>query len=200
MQFIGRLLALAGFLVVSTSASSKDHYFGSGSEWGKLKTKINPGRAAVYVDGTFVGHADQFDAPWQEIYLNPGEHEVRFSIVYYKDYSTRVTIQAKQTAVVEKALEPSGEQVPRGSLGVVKLRTSPYWHAAVLVNGRFIAHTDEVNGPGQRIVMEPGTYEFQVVQAGYKTFETTVTVEAGKTTFVEANLEPDGSGKTVNTR
>ena len=193
-HILSSILLVTLVLLAPPLIQGKDHYFGTGGEWGKLKTKVKPANAAVYVDGQYVGHADQFNGPWQELFLNPGEHEITFTVVYFQDYSTRVSIQANQTAVIERQLEPSGEQLPEPPLGIVKFRCDPMCKGAVLVNGRFIGHADEMNGPMQRMVIEPGTYKIELLQAGYQPVETTVTVEANQTSVVEAKIVSDGSG------
>jgi hypothetical protein len=191
---VSNSILLAGLLLLSAAAWSKDHYFGAaGGEWGKLKTRATPDRAAVFVDGQFVGHADQFNGPGQELFLHPGEHEIRFSLTYYNDFSTRVNIQPNQTTVIRQNLDASTEQRPRPPFGTIKFRCTTLCKAAVLVNGRFLAHADEMNGPRQRMELERGTYKIELLQAGYQPFETTVTVEPNQTTWIEVNLVPDGS-------
>ena len=42
------------------------------------------------------------------------------------------------------------------------------------MNGRFIGHADEMNGPMKRMVLEPGTYKIELLQAGYQPVEDAV--------------------------
>ena len=115
---------------------------------GKLKTKIQPPEAAVWVDGKYMGHADEFNGPGQTLALPAGEHEVKISLVYYQDHKTTVTSESNKTAVIKQQLRPSDEKRPNPPFAKAKLRCKPTAHAAVIVNGRFIGHCDEMNGPG----------------------------------------------------
>ena len=67
---------------------------------GKLKTKIKPSEAAVWIDGKFVGHADRFNGPGQTLSLPAGDHDIRISLVYYQDYETKVTIEPIDSRII----------------------------------------------------------------------------------------------------
>jgi hypothetical protein len=146
------------------------------AQTGRLKTKIKPLEASVWVDGAFRGHADQFNGPGQSLTLPAGEHEVKISLVYFNDYTTKVTISPGQTAVIKQDLGPSGEIRPSPPYAEAKLRCKPLVTAAVIVNGRFIGHCDEMNGPAQALLLWEGTHEIEVTNDGYQPYKTTVTV------------------------
>jgi hypothetical protein len=146
------------------------------AQTGRLKTQVKPPEASVWVDGTFRGHVDQFNGPGQSLHLPAGEHEVKISLVYFNDYTTKVTISAGQTAVIKQELGPSGEIRPSPPYAEAKLRCKPLVTAAVIVNGRFIGHCDEMNGPAQALLLWEGTHEIEVTNDGYQPYKTTVTV------------------------
>jgi hypothetical protein len=160
---------------------------------GKLKTKIKPADAAVWVDGDFVGHADRFNGPGQALELSAGEHDIRVSLVYYEDYKTRVTVEPGKTTVVKSKLGPSDEKHPSPPFAKAKIRCKPEVNAAVLVNGRFVGHADEMNGPMQALLLWPGDHQIEIRHAGYKPFKTALHVDnlmTGKSIEVKAQLEP----------
>ena len=148
---------------------------------GKLKTKITPAEAAVWVDGKFVGHADRFNGPGQTLALPAGDHQIRISLVYFKDYESKVTIEANKTTVIKQQLGPSDEKRPGPPYADAKLRCKPSVDAAVIVNGRFIGHCDQMNGPAQALLLWVGHHEIEVRLTGYKTFKTSVDVTAAMT-------------------
>jgi hypothetical protein len=161
---------------------------------GKLKTKIQPPEAAVWVDGKYMGHADEFNGPGQTLALPAGEHEVKISLVYYQDHKTKVTIESNQTTVIKQQLRPSDEKRPNPPFAKAKLRCKPTAHAAVIVNGRFIGHCDEMNGPGQLLLLWPGTHTVEVQLNGYRTFKTSVEVDQSmmnKRIEIPAQLRPE---------
>jgi hypothetical protein len=45
--------------------------------FGRIRTVGFEKFAAVYINGGFVGHADEFNAPGQGLLLNPGDYEVK---------------------------------------------------------------------------------------------------------------------------
>jgi hypothetical protein len=45
--------------------------------FGVLRTISSDKFAAVYVNGRFMGHADEYNNPWQGLKLNPGEYLVK---------------------------------------------------------------------------------------------------------------------------
>ncbi len=160
---------------------------------GKLKTKIKPSEAAVWVDGKFVGHADRFNGPGQTLSLPAGDHDIRISLVYYQDYETKVTIEPNSTTVIKQQLGPSDEKRPGPPYAEGKLRCKPDVDAAVIVNGRFIGHCDQMNGPAQALLLWVGRHEIEVRLSGYKAFKTSVDVTdsmTGKDLDIPAQLQP----------
>ena len=160
---------------------------------GKLKTKIKPSEAAVWIDGKFVGHADRFNGPGQTLSLPAGDHDIRISLVYYQDYETKVTIEPNSTTVIKQQLGPSDEKRPGPPYAEGKLRCKPDVDAAVIVNGRFIGHCDQMNGPAQALLLWVGRHEIEVRLSGYKAFKTSVDVTesmTGKELEIPAQLQP----------
>ena len=176
-----------------SSLTAKKIYVGAGepgSDWGILKTEVGPQSASVLVDGEFVGHADEFNQAGQGIYVKPGEHEVTLSLVYYKDYTVEVSVAAGETKVIEHNLAASDEQRPKRPLGKVKFPCGDTCRASLKVNGRYIGHVDEMNGPFQRMVVEPGRYEIVIELEGYQTKREMLEIEPGTKHIVDARLSP----------
>jgi PEGA domain len=64
---------------------------------GYLKTKVNPGRAGVFIDGKYVGPAGNFGVG-RKYTVAVGDHEVRLSEPRCEDVVAKVTIQPGRTA------------------------------------------------------------------------------------------------------
>ncbi len=148
---------------------------------GYLKTKINPGRAGVFIDGKYVGPAENFRVG-RKYALGAGEHEIRLSEPRYEEIVTKVTIQAGKTtklAETMKALPPA--KPPFGRLRTI----SPDKFAAVYVNGRFMGHAGEFNNSMQGLQLNPGDYTVKVVPvSGGEGHEEHVKIEADKVAIV----------------
>lgn len=70
--------------------------------FGKLRTENPDHFAAVYVNGAFVGHVDEFSNPFQTLELNPGKYEVKIVPVNGQNPVTQtVTIEKDKTTLVK---------------------------------------------------------------------------------------------------
>ena len=148
---------------------------------GYLKTKINPGRAGVFIDGKYVGPAGNFGVG-RKYTVAAGEHEVRLSEPRYEDVVAKVTIRpGKTTKLAETMKAVPLAKPPFGSLRTI----SPDKFAAVYVNGKFMGHVDEFSNSGQGLLLNPGEYQAKIVPvSGGAAIERKITIEANKTTIV----------------
>jgi hypothetical protein len=148
---------------------------------GFLKTKVNPGRAGVFIDGKYVGPAGNFGVG-RKYTVAAGAHEVRLSEPRYEDVVAKVTIQpGKTTKLAETMKAVPLAKPPFGSLRTI----SPDKFAAVYVNGKFMGHAGEFNNSTQGLKLNPGAYTVKVVPiSGGDGREEQVKIEAEKVTIV----------------
>lgn len=146
-----------------------------------LKTKVNPGRAGVFVDGKYVGPAANFKVA-RKYAVSPGQHEVKLVDPRYEEATTTVTVAAGKTTVVAQTLKP----LPPAKPPFGRIRTEcPDKYAAVYVNDRFYGHAGEFNNPVQGILLPPGEYTVRIEPlSGGNAVKKTVKVEADKTVVV----------------
>ena len=64
---------------------------------GKLKLKVKPRQADVFVDGYFSGSVDDYDGNFQELHLEPGPHRIEIRLEGYDTLSFEVRILPNQT-------------------------------------------------------------------------------------------------------
>jgi outer membrane protein OmpA-like peptidoglycan-associated protein len=159
---------------------------------GKLKIKVTPKQADVFVDGKAnpQGH--------DTISLPAGKHTVVVVNYGYKMQTEDVDIDAGKTKDLNVTLEAYGGPVA-GPYGDVEFHGSP--RAAVLSNGTtpayFVGHVDEFDWDWiwhQNLLLPAGTHHITVTQQGKDIWTGDVTVEAGKKVIV--NLS-NGTQKTV---
>jgi PEGA domain len=67
----------------------------------ELKLSVDPDRAAVFVDGRFVGHAGEFG---RGMLLTPGKHQIRIDLPGYRPFAATVNLLPQQTAVLKTTL------------------------------------------------------------------------------------------------
>jgi hypothetical protein len=71
-----------------------------------VETYVNPGRAAVFVDGMYAGHADEFDGGGNELLLQPGQHKIDIALPGYKPFTTEVSLLPNQLFKFQVKLVP----------------------------------------------------------------------------------------------
>jgi len=69
-----------------------------------LKLKIKPARAAVFLDGKFVGHAGDFGGAFKSMKISPGKHRVRVELPAYRTFETEVNLLADQESEIKTEL------------------------------------------------------------------------------------------------
>ena len=77
----------------------------AGAACGGLSFDITPASAQVWVDGLFVGDADEFDSPSSPLLLAPGDHYIEVRLAGYRTASVDVTIVAGEVTPYRGTLE-----------------------------------------------------------------------------------------------
>ncbi len=155
---------------------------------GKLKTKVNPGRAGVFVDGKYIGPAANFGV--SRTYAVPaGDHEVLLTEPRYKDIKEKVTIQAGKTTVLSKTMEAL--PAPKGPFGRLRVVQGPNdKFGAVYLNEKYMGHIDEFSNSSQGLLINPGEYQLRIASAtGGKDYVETITVKENQVTTVKAGAK-----------
>jgi hypothetical protein len=83
---------------------------------GELKISATPSRAAVFVDGQYAGHVDEFDGVGKAMLLTPGQHRLRIALPGYLPFDTTVDLRPQQklkikTDLVKGSITEAGSQV-----------------------------------------------------------------------------------------
>jgi PEGA domain len=71
-----------------------------------LKLKIKPERAAVFLDGKFVGHAGDFGGSFKSMKIAPGKHRIRVELPGYRAYDTSIDLLPNQESEIKTELPP----------------------------------------------------------------------------------------------
>lgn len=69
-----------------------------------IKISANPSRAAVFVDGLFVGHVGEFNHWGRAMLVEPGFHQIRIALPGYETFETEITSQPEQKVVIKTDL------------------------------------------------------------------------------------------------
>lgn len=65
-------------------------------QYGRVDTDVSPEATEVYLDGTYIGSADDFDGYPDFLYLEPGTYELEFRHPSYETLKKKVQIRAGQ--------------------------------------------------------------------------------------------------------
>lgn len=160
---------------------------------GKLKIKVTPKQAYVFVDGKAIREGKQ------TISLPSGKHTVAIVNYGYKIQTKDVDIESGKTTDLNVTLDQYGGTVP-GPYGDVQFKGHP--RAAVLSNGTspayFVGHVDEFDWDWiwhQNLLLPPGTHHITVTQQGKDVWTGDVNVQPGKKVIVDLDKNTQ---KTVN--
>jgi PEGA domain len=73
-----------------------------------VKIVVNPTRAAVFVDGLFVGHVGEFDGAGRGMLVAPGTHTIKIALPGYQTFETQISPLANQKVEVKTDLVKAG--------------------------------------------------------------------------------------------
>lgn len=151
---------------------------------GKLKIKVTPKQAYVFVDGQAIREGSQ------SINLTPGSHTVVVVNYGFKMSSQSVNIDAGKSTPLDVKLDAQGGPV-NGPFGDIELKGDP--RAAVMSTGDtpayFVGHVDEFNFDWlfwhQNLLLPAGQHHLTVTHKGKTVWSGDVTVVAGKKVLVD---------------
>jgi hypothetical protein len=69
-----------------------------------LKVTVHPGRAAVFLDGKYVGHAGELGGATHSLLISPGKHQIKVELPGYRTFETEVSLLAGQKSEVKTEL------------------------------------------------------------------------------------------------
>lgn len=72
-----------------------------------VKIAVNPSRAAVFVDGLFVGHVGEFEGAGRGMLVAPGTHQIRIALPGYQTFDTDINVIAGQKLEIKTELAKS---------------------------------------------------------------------------------------------
>jgi hypothetical protein len=165
-------IAAAGLMAAASLCAQQTGY---------LKTKVDPGRAGVFVDGKYVGPAANFRMA-RKYALSPGEHKVKLVDPRYEDIETTVTVQAGKTTDLKQTMKAL--PVPKGPFGKLRTENSDKF-AAVYVNDHYMGHVDEFSNPWQYLELPAGDYSVRIEPTSGQPINQKVKIEAGKMVLVK---------------
>jgi hypothetical protein len=84
----------------------------------ELKLTIHPKRAAVFLDGNYVGHASELGGKFHSLEVSPGKHRIKVELPGYRTFETDVDVVVGQksemkTELVKGSIEQAGTEIKK---------------------------------------------------------------------------------------
>jgi hypothetical protein len=74
----------------------------------EIKLDVRPNRAAVFVDGVFVGHVAEFGGIGRALLVAPGKHAIKITLPGYQTFENDIELFANQKSTVKTDLVAGG--------------------------------------------------------------------------------------------
>lgn len=96
LDWVARLTLQPGEKQVLRITMQKDTRVHLPTITAEVKLAVSPDRAAVFVDGVFVGHVGEFNGAGKALLVAPGKHEFKISLPGYQTFETQISLNANQ--------------------------------------------------------------------------------------------------------
>jgi hypothetical protein len=143
------------------------------------------------VDGGYVGYLKELKGS-KKVLLLPGEHVISVRQDGYQDFTERILVQPGQKELVRVAMEKAATGPLPDVTATVKIAVNPS-RAAVFLDGLFVGHVGEFEGPGRGMLVAPGTHQIRIALPGYQTFETDINPLANQNVEIKTDLVKNGA-------
>lgn len=114
MDFVQKVTVRAGETQTINVKLEKDTRIQLPRITAEIKLEVNPNRAAVFVDGVFVGHVAEFGGIGRALLVTPGKRKITISLPGYQTFETDIDLVPNQKSTVKTDLVKGGaaEGVP----------------------------------------------------------------------------------------
>ncbi len=148
--------------------------------------------SGVWIDGEYIGYLRDF---WgnKKILLTPGEHRVTIRKFGYHDFTQTFTAEAGKEFLLVTMLEiDTSTQYPVSNTADLRVSVSPR-EAAILVDGAYVGYAGQFMGLSKYLTLTAGQRRIRIEMKGYRPFETTLNVVAGRSSELKAALAKGGA-------
>jgi len=80
-----------------------------GSSAAEYRLDISPKRAAVFVDGGYMGHGGDFSGRFRSMLVTPGKHHLKITLEGYRTYESDLEAVASTKSRMNVVLEPGAD-------------------------------------------------------------------------------------------
>jgi hypothetical protein len=181
------LLVLFSSLLFSPSLDAQNKVLGEVELVGASKVENTSG---VWIDGQYVGYLSELKGS-KKLLLLPGDHDITVRQGGYLDFVQKVSVRAGEKQSIDVKMEKDTQVTLPTITAEIKLEVKPN-RAAVFVDGVFVGHIAEFEGPGKALLVAPGKHKIKISLPGYHTFETEIDLVANQKSTVKTEMVAGG--------
>jgi hypothetical protein len=108
LDFTQRIPVRAAEKQVITVKMEKDSRVTLPKVTAEIKLQVKPNRAAVFVDGVFVGHVAEFEGLGKGLLVEPGKRRIKVELPGYQPFETDLDLVAHQKSTVKTEMMKGG--------------------------------------------------------------------------------------------
>jgi PEGA domain len=108
LDFVQKLSVRAGEKQVIDVKMEKDRRVQMPQVTAEIKLEVIPNRAAVFVDGVFIGHVAEFGGIGRALLVAPGMRKITISLPGYQTFETDIDLVANQKSTIKTTLVKGG--------------------------------------------------------------------------------------------
>jgi hypothetical protein len=168
------LLVLLSSGMFSPSLHAQNKVLGEVELVGASKVENTSG---VWIDGQYVGYLHELKGA-KKLLLLPGEHDITVKQGGYLDFVQNVSVRAGEKQTIGVKMEKDTRVTLPTITAEIKLEVKPN-RAAVFVDGVFIGHISEFEGPGKALLVAPGKHKIKISLPGYHTLQSVIRFSLG---------------------
>jgi hypothetical protein len=189
LKFAAAFLLAAALSPVPSSAQNQNQNPVANSVMGQVDFKgvmKSDKESGVWVDNQYVGYVKELKGD-KKVLLLPGEHELSVRQAGYLNETQKVVVEPGKTILVTVRLERDPNAVYSKVTAQVKIDVTPD-RAAVFVDGAYAGSVSDFKGVGRAMLIAPGKHKITIALAGYRPFDTTVTLLPNQKMTVKTDL------------
>jgi len=166
--------------------------------WGYVDTDVEPEEAKVYLDGKYVGTADDYDGFPRYLSVPLGSHKIEFRMEGYETFSQEfymnpgqmINIDFKMIKTAKGKEPPPKAEEPAHGKGVVSLEIEPA-ATEVYVDSELIGTGEDLKKNGGDVELSAGRHKLEFKKSGYKTQSIEIEIKDGKGFHLGIRLEKE---------
>ncbi|MEK6682706.1 MAG: PEGA domain-containing protein [Nitrospirota bacterium] len=164
--------------------------------WGYVDTDVEPEEAKVYLDGKYIGIADDYDGFPRYLSVPLGSHKIEFRMEGYETFSQEFYINPGQMINIDmKMIKGNGMkreapkvEEPAKEHGIISLELEPV-SAEVFVDGTLVGTGEDLKKKGGELELSIGRHRLEFKKAGHKTQAIEIEIKDGKAFHLGIRLE-----------